>query len=283
MLEEQLNLPLLERSAQGVEPTYFGYALAEHVQIIERECRHAVDRLRALRGAEDGEVHIGAAKSACSRIIPMAVQRLLDARPRVKVSVSESFNDDLFRRLHKGEFDFILCGLSSNEATSELALEPLYVDQLRIFCRRNHPLTLGTPVPADLTQFSWALPAIGPVRQRLTEFFLSCNLPLPSIVCETGSMRLIQSIVLETDFLSILSTETFSTRFVDHGMTILDFHAPFWDRPMGLSWRKRGFLTPATSALMNELRRVCRDSTISIPNNSSEGHRARTAGRIETP
>lgn len=260
MLEEQLQVVLFDRSKRGVELTYFGRALSENAKLIELECRQAANRLRALRGADDGQVLVGAAKSACGRIMPMAVARLLNKRPRLRVNLSEGRQDDLLAQLVKGELDLVLCALAAQENNDDLVQEYLYIDEVRVLCRRDHPLARRKKVvPADLCPYSWILPAVAPPRVRLNEIFLRHGLPPPTVVCESDSLRFVHGVLLSSDLLSFFSSQMFSSDILDQGLRPLDLSPPYWDRAMGLSWRRRGFLTPATQALVDELRAVCRD------------------------
>ena len=70
-----------------------------------------------------------------------------------------SYDDALLRGLRRGEYDFVVSELPSAEIAQDLDLLPLSVDDLRVCCRKGHPLARRQELKLGaLARFPWAMP-----------------------------------------------------------------------------------------------------------------------------
>ena len=82
-LEHALDVRLLDRRAQGVEPTIYGRALLDHGLAVFDELRQAVKHLEFLADPTAGEARIGSSIAIASGLITTVVDRLSRKHPRI--------------------------------------------------------------------------------------------------------------------------------------------------------------------------------------------------------
>src|SRR4029453_4031190 len=75
-LEHALGVRLLDRSAQGVEPTIYGRALLAYALSVFDELRQAVKQLEFLADPTAGEARIGSSIALASGLLTAVVDRL---------------------------------------------------------------------------------------------------------------------------------------------------------------------------------------------------------------
>jgi DNA-binding transcriptional LysR family regulator len=258
-LEAHLGVQLFERTARGVVATEFGRELAQHARAIAIEMTEAERAVRAIRDGREGRIAIGSAPSVIASVLPIATARLLAGNDDLKVTVVGGLHDRLFEWLRAGEIDAVLSNLVDQPGNSDLVEERLFVDRVVVACRPGHPLRQRrAPPPAELARYRWVLPATSIVtRQHLEQCVLAAGLEPPRIAIETNALAFMRAMLLETDCLGYLPSVTLEpgrecAGVVPAGVSWLD-----WNRPVGLTLRRRSVLSPACRRLIDELRKVC--------------------------
>ncbi|HEU0200524.1 MAG TPA: LysR family transcriptional regulator, partial [Burkholderiaceae bacterium] len=81
-LEDALGVPLFERHARGVTPTWYGEVLVRHARAALSEIRHAEEEIAALKAGDAGRAAIGTVVTPGVGLVPIAVARLKREHPR---------------------------------------------------------------------------------------------------------------------------------------------------------------------------------------------------------
>jgi DNA-binding transcriptional LysR family regulator len=102
-LEEDLGIPLVERSGRAVKPTEAGLKILELAGSVLRDIRDL--RTVANDGLHIGELRIGVFVSALTTVLPPVLRRVYTAYPALKVFVAPGASIDLCRRVTEGELD----------------------------------------------------------------------------------------------------------------------------------------------------------------------------------
>lgn len=260
-LEQRLAFTLLERSPQGVTPTVYGNAFAQHARTIRSEMVNALSYMNALRGVRAGVVAVGAGPSVASGILPAAVVRLHRAHPDIGVSVVEGLTDGLVKGLLCGELDVVISGKLAVEDPDSLEQTRLYPDRCVIVCRRQHPiLTKPLTALAELKDYPWMLTAKNDGMRRLVEeFFLKHDLTPPRVVVSSDSIAFTRTLLKDTDHLSFLPLAMLQTD-VDAGHLDYIKHPDCtWNRWIYVAHRRKRSLSPLSRALIHELEICARD------------------------
>lgn len=258
-LEAYLGVKLFERTPRGVLATEFGREFAQHARTIAVEVSEAERAVGAIREGREGRIVIGSAPSVIASVLPIATARLLKGRNDLKLTVIGGLHDRLFEWLRAGEIDVVISNLVEQSDESDLVQETLFVDRVVVACRPGHPLLdRRSPPKKEIERFRWVLPAITIVtRQHLEIALNSHGLAAPRLAVETNALAFMRAMILETDCLGFLPSVTMEpgrecAGVVPAGISWLD-----WDRPVGLTLRRSGVLSPACRRLLGELRKVC--------------------------
>jgi LysR family transcriptional regulator of gallate degradation len=258
MLEQELGVQLFQRLPRGVELTEFGRSLLRHAEAMHVQVQDALNEIEGLRGGAIGVVTIGAGPSWLRRHLPLAVARTLSRNPDLKVRIDGGYDDVLLRTLRHGEVDFVVAELPSPDRAKDLEVTPLTSDSLGVCCREKHPLVAERNIPLSvLLDFPWIMPSRRTrAQRRLQALFIAANLAPPELVVETESMAFILQMLRDSDALTFTTSTTLRSR-EGEGLTILDVPLLHTTREAGIVTRKGGWLSPAATLIVSELKTIC--------------------------
>lgn len=257
-LEHELGVGLFDRLPRGVVPTPFGEALRRHAERVNLQVQEAVKEVASLRGGESGTVAVGAGPAWLRRHLPLAVARTVARNPSLRVHVFGGFDDMLLKALRSGDVDFVVTELPSPDTAHDLNIAQLSSDTLGACGRAGHPLAGRRRVPLRaLLDYPWVMPPRQTrAQRRLNALFVAADLPLPDIVVETESMAFLMQMLVHSDSLTFtVSTSLQSSEAA--GLVMLDVPDLASGREAGIVSRKDGWLSPASLALIGELKTIC--------------------------
>ena len=257
-LEATLGVDLFRRLPRGVALTEPGQSLFRHAQTVNVQMQDAVREISSLRGSAPGTVTIGAGPAWLRRQLPLAVARVLKRNPAIRVRVDGGFDDILLRALRRGEVDFVVAELPSPEMAQDLSLTPLASDSLGVICRLGHPVTANRKIElGHLLDFPWALPPLSTrTQRRLRALFVAADLPPPETAVETESQAFIIQMVRHSDAISFTVATTLKAA-ESEGLIMLSVPALASTRHAGIICRKDGWISPAATAVIDELKAIC--------------------------
>jgi DNA-binding transcriptional LysR family regulator len=258
-LETYLGVKLFERTARGVLATEFGREFVRHARAIAVEVAEAERAVGAIREGREGRIVIGSAPSVIASVLPIATARLLKGRSDLKVTVVGGLHDRLFEWLRAGELDVVISNLVDQPDDSDLAQETLFVDRVVLACRPGHPLTARrNPPKKEIDGYRWVLPATTIVTRQHLEMALAAHgLAPPRLAVETNSLSFMRAMIMETDCLGYIPAVTMAPGRECAGLVPAGVAWLNWHRPVGLTLRRSGELSPACRRLIAELRKVC--------------------------
>ena len=261
ILEQGCGCSLFERTPHGLLPTRPCLAMLVRVRRALNELRHIDDDLFALEGTLQGTVHVGALPLGRTMILPEAIVRLTIKHPHVLVVTNESPFDLLASELRAGDVDFIFGALRATTLGGDLHSEALLQEEMVVLVRRNHPWLDHAISPENLAAASWLLPRSGtPARQLLDKFFAHIGIATPNPVVETGDLAILRGVLLRSDMLAAVSAHQLQHEMGCGDLVQLPVPLIHTTRPIGLISRAAALQSSASSALMDEIREVARDS-----------------------
>ncbi|MEU6641888.1 LysR family transcriptional regulator [Saccharomonospora sp. NPDC046836] len=159
-LEQELGVPLFERTRQGMRLTEAGASMAERA----RRALHELDRARAeIRpdpGVITGTVTVGVLESAAFLIAEPFVAAVLRDHPGIELRLVTAYSGHLQNWLDEGDLDVSL--LYNLTSTPSLNVEPLARERLWVVAPPGDGLAAGRPVPlAELAARRVVMPAVG--------------------------------------------------------------------------------------------------------------------------
>ena len=257
-IEAIAGAELFERTNRGTFPTAYGETLATHAKIVLAQIRHAEQALHDLKDGTGGRGVIGTLLSAAVTLLPSAIARVLEVRPRLAVKIVEGTNDVLMPMLRAGELDFVVGRLPEYRQRGGLLQEVLMDDYAQIVARADHPLARYPHLDlATLREWPWILPREETtMRRQIDEAFRREGLEPPNCGVESVSLLANRSLLLSTDYLAVWPIQLARAEARSGLVAVLPIYLPSTRRPIGGSTRAEGRLSPAAEVLVDALRTI---------------------------
>jgi DNA-binding transcriptional LysR family regulator len=256
-LEAYLEVPLFERTAQGLIQTEYGRALIEQARLVLIQMAETERTIRTLRNGVAGRIAIGAAVSVIESVVARTIAWLLARQETLDIHIVEGMHDQLFDYLRKGDIDVVLANLVQDDTAADLVQELLYYDDVVVVARPGHPLSrLPRVEPADIAKYKWVMTGVSNVARRQLERRLAeQGLPQPRVAIESASLSFEREILMRTDLLGYMST--IALQPTHSCSTLVPLHAEWmrWQRPVGIITRVGTALSPACRKFLGQLRR----------------------------
>lgn len=140
-LEEELGVPLFERSSRHVALTAAGEAFRDHARQSLAHAEAARQAARRVGRGDTGEVALGYVGSATLTLLPQILRRFRDRYPDVTLTLRELTTTEQARALRAGNLDVGLLRPPLADADAEaLRVEPVGAERLIAALPAGHPL-----------------------------------------------------------------------------------------------------------------------------------------------
>jgi DNA-binding transcriptional LysR family regulator len=204
-LEEQVGLPLFDRSGRHLVPTAAGELLVRHVRETLRDMGRTQSLIEELKGLRRGSIAIGLMSGLASNIIPRAVVGFRERNPRVELKLRlMATGEEIVGAVEKGEialgigFDFarrpnvrVVHSTTGGLGAVMRPDHPLaHSGQLRLADCAAYPLILADPTTAIRPHIDQAL-----ARSHLE--------PIPA--AETNSIEIMRQMAISSDCIAFLT------------------------------------------------------------------------------
>jgi DNA-binding transcriptional LysR family regulator len=131
-LERMLKVRLVDRTAQGVEPTLYGGALLRWGTVVFDDLRRSVKEIEFLADPTAGEMRIASPEWLNMGFVPAVIDRLTRQFPRLVFHVLQAPGVDLYKMLRERRADLAFSLLTGPFEHDDLAAEILYSDSLAV-------------------------------------------------------------------------------------------------------------------------------------------------------
>jgi DNA-binding transcriptional LysR family regulator len=206
-LEHAMRVRLLDRSAQGVEPTRYGRALLQRSITVFDELKQSVEEIEFLADPTAGEIRIGSTEPLAAGLIPAAIDRLNRQYPRISchVEVKGDFTA-LEDSLRDREIDLMIACNLDDPLSEDLNIEMLLADRLLLVTGPRNPLARRRKLRlADLLNANWTLPPPGSAPHRvIVNAFHAAGLEAPKPIVTGFSIPLHESLMATGRFIAAL-------------------------------------------------------------------------------
>jgi DNA-binding transcriptional LysR family regulator len=212
-LEDELRVPLFQRTPVGIEPTSYGDMLARRAMIVQNEIGRAVSEIETLRSHMGGEARIGVGPALAASLVSQALASFLKARPQMVVHLQEGLYESLSDAVVTGRYDFAVTTRPSAPIAADLTATLLFKDRFVFAAGAQHPLARRKPVkPSDLIAYPWVLPPRGGLLwPRIVDVFERIGLRAPEPQVETNSSGCMIALLRAGAFISLVPAH-----LVDH-------------------------------------------------------------------
>lgn len=255
-LEDDLGVSLFTRGTKGIELTDFGRAFQERSITILNEVESAVAEIKQMRGELDSHVQISVSPAAAIQIAPRAIRNFRREFPNTTIRIFEALQTMSVKQLRSAEIDLALVPIYTPLSNKEFISTPLVDIQMRIICRKGHPLEKSTHLH-QLSEAEWVHVSSGAEHAPLiSQLFAKHHLKVPKVGIDCFSLLSSVSIVQNTDCLCLLPEVMLGQpQFPSEHFTVINTaEAPSINR-IYLVQRRDKPLTPVAQKLANHLLR----------------------------
>ena len=259
-MEGLLGVPLFERHARGVEPTWYGQVLIRRARTALLEIGRAQEEIAALRDGRMGQASIGTVVNPGTNLVPQAVAAVKREHPDILVRIEMDYSRPLVAKLLDGQLDLVIGRIMDPEGSAELDFEPLADEPHSVIVRAGHPLAGRERVGhADLADHGWIMPPEASVlRSRLNAVFLEHGLMLPQDIVETSSLPVIIHLLRHSDLLTALPVESVGPYLQTGQMEVLPIERGVRRESCGIIRRRDQLLSPGAERVLEALRSTAR-------------------------
>ncbi|MGJ8532060.1 MAG: LysR family transcriptional regulator [Alphaproteobacteria bacterium] len=262
-LEEELGVSLFQRLPRAMRLTRFGTSFLRHAQSVFVQLENAQAELQHLSERTEDEIVIGSGPTWTMGGLAEIVGSVLRTYPNLSIKVRTGYDQQLADMLRSGEVDFALTDISRDPDKDDLSQEPLIHCQYVVACRNDHPLAGEKNVSLErLLAFPWAMPdrALS-AYDRLAGLFRAESLPVPVPLLQSTSFNFILRLLETSDALSFVVESSLQTPY-QNPIVAVDMEVPLPIRHAGIVMRPDSWISPATEALIDQLRAHCKQNPI---------------------
>jgi LysR family hydrogen peroxide-inducible transcriptional activator len=245
-LEDELGIPLFERSKSSIRVTETGQRIIEQAQRV-------LDQVGVIRDmAQDGKnqlnspLKVGAIYTIGPYLFPHLLPELRRAAPEMPLYIVENYTASLRQKLRHSELDAIIVALPFDEP--EVVTLPLYDEPFVVLLPAGHPLTEKEQITAEEMSKEQLL-LLGPGHCFRDQVLESCP-PLvdaitrrvdtgrPELVTEGSSLETIRHMVASGLGITVLPLSAATAiKYQEDILAVRPFAPPVPFRTVALAWR----------------------------------------------
>jgi DNA-binding transcriptional LysR family regulator len=260
-MEFTLGVPLLDRTAQGVEPTLYGRALLKWAGAVFDDLRQGVREIEFLADPTGGEVRVGSTEMMNAGLLPAVIDRLSRQYPRLMFTVMQApWTAHQYGDLRERRVDFIFGRLMTPIEAKDLDAEVLFEDPLIVVASAGSKWLRRRKVElAELIDEPWCLMPddIGTGR-FVAQAFRTRGLEVPRLTVSSNSPHLYYALVHTGRFLSVAPVSTLRLSGRRLGLKALPVDFLVQPGPIGIVTLKNRIISPVTQLFIDCARQLAR-------------------------
>ncbi|SMO74370.1 LysR substrate-binding domain-containing protein [Gracilimonas mengyeensis] len=247
-MEEELGVPLFDRSRNRLHFTEAGALLHQRAKHIVREVEEAKKAIHELEQLYRGTLRIGVVQTINAYLIPKIVAHFSSRYPEVQLRVHELSAPEIERQLSEHELDL---GLSFKPTDyPKLTFDPLFEEELMLIVNPQHPFARREEVEAKaLESEQLMLLSEGYCTRRIWDEAAKMADISPKVLIEMNTISsLLSALEDHPKAGTILPALTMKMKAA-HGLSAIRIVHPSPTRTAGILWRAQGYRSKASRKL----------------------------------
>ncbi|ANP56623.1 DNA-binding transcriptional LysR family regulator [Streptomyces griseochromogenes] len=251
-LEEDLGVPLFERTRQGMRPTEAGAIVADRARRALNELERARAEVRPAPGVVTGIVTVGLLESTAELLAEPLVTAVARAHPGIELRVMTAYSGHLRQWLDDGDLDLSL--LYNLDSTPSLSTRPLVREHLWVVAPAAAGLRADRPVPfAEAAVRPLVMPAPGHALRALIDAAAARAGAELRVAVQTNSMPVQKRLVLAGHGWTVLPGVGIAEDVAAGRLSAAPLTEPDVWRSIVLATPRPGRTPPAVEAVAGEL------------------------------
>jgi len=253
VLERTVGVRLLERNAQGIEPTACGRALLNGGVAVFDDLRQAVKSIEFLADPTAGELPIGCTPLLVASFVSAVIDRLSRRYPRMVFHLVTGYVETLHRELSQRNVDLLIARRFGPIAEERLGFEFLFDDSSVVAAGAQSPWARRRRIEfAELLKELWVLPPLGSeIASIAMEAFRANGVDYPRTAVVTDSPHARMSLLATGRFVTILSASALKFPATRAEIKALPVPLPKAGVPNGIVTLKSRALSPAAQLFID--------------------------------
>ena len=174
LLTEAIGEPLYQRHRLGVQLTPTGEALLPHAQALERALAGAERVGLKVRGAQIGQIAVGASLTIATYLLPRLLARFRQLHPHLDLQLLAHNSTDILDLLREGTVEVALVETPVDTELPEFEQHVIATDEVVLVTTPDHPLTAAADLkPADLNGLKVVSREAGSGTRHVSELALA--------------------------------------------------------------------------------------------------------------
>ena len=245
-LEDELGIPLFERSKSSIRVTETGQRIIEQAQRVLDQVGVIKDMAQDGKNQLNSPLKVGAIYTIGPYLFPHLLPELRRAAPEMPLYIEENYTANLRQKLRHSDLDAIIIALPFEEP--EVVTMPLYDEPFVVLLPADHPLTAKDEITADELSREQLL-LLGPGHCFRDQVLESCP-PLvdaitkradgdkPDLVTEGSSLETIRHMVASGIGMTVLPMSAADDRYYSSDLLVTKpFKPPAPYRTVAVAWR----------------------------------------------
>ena len=244
-LERALQARLFERGKFGAQATHIGRMFEKRARMICSEADFAAAEVMAFKGGVDGHIRLGISQNFSTHVMPQAILYFAKARPKIRLSVVVGTSKQLYDMAISRRIEMVVASpIGGVEAHPELEHKKLAGDYRHnpsyIVINPKHPLLEQPELSLSaLALYPWCMPESWLTPwESIFELMRNAGATAPDYVLRTDSLTLVKSLLMESNFISLLGFEAVLTEIKAGLLTAVPLPLPTEPASAYVSYRK---------------------------------------------
>ena len=273
-LEEEVGLPLIDRSVKPIAATVYGEAVYRATQSMASEWVRLQRELHDVADLNNGSVSILLSSTFPYHYVLETHARIRRRFPHFTMAAETRGYSFGLEAMLQGEYDLIFSQLPGSRADLRVMHKEMLYDRFEVICSPKHPLAVvGQPTMADLVEYPWV--GGGPFEAFLpgwSQRFANHGLKPPRPLINTMTIAVTETALRDHNYLTMLPVRCIQEQLSAGTLAVLPMQELRWDQVKGVSWAANRSMPPSVRFFLETFDAVIADDTTQSPFDTSLLH-----------
>lgn len=244
-LEDEMGVPLLQRTPRGVLLTRAGVALYESAQRMLAEAEQVKRQLAGKPEPSERQVVLGASPTLSRILVPGVFHRCHRMLSEMHLTVREAFTPELLNMLEKGMIDMAIVTSHQTKGAQPVSLQPLVGEPFALVA----PASMNMEPVVSLTKLTQIPLLMTTLHRSIVESELAPMGVRLNIHSEIDSVDSIRELVFDHHWCTLMPVSVFKQSRVERHVTLSEVSGVQLNRQLMLATRIEAAPNMAVTAL----------------------------------